>query len=366
MDFLNLEIDYKIKEILGTAKKLMRISKRKTMKSDDINHALSMLNFKRIIGYDSYATVDYEKIENFKGLWRQKQNIIDIEDYLSKPIVSCPMEVFPHFHWLVLDGKRPNIPENFIKETTVTVKHPKEIQNSVPSNTMQKQSISLANIQSFIDYDQNKHQAQQMVMTNSSMGGMNEKVSVVAPIIHNISKELQIFLENFEIRLRKEIKLSKMNINVDKSLTKELNISLNVIRNEPGVVELLPYFLELLMTTFANKQNLKEPKTQLIIVNVLQAILSSPYYNIPPYLHQIVKLNLSILLLNIDNRFTDLVVELKNEAVSCFLLIYQNFQNDYKEFSKQILALIVKNIEVDKDKPRLLTLYTCLRVSLYI
>lgn len=39
-----------------------------------------------------------------------------MEDYISKPIASCPMQSFPHFHWVSIEGKRPMIPENFIRD----------------------------------------------------------------------------------------------------------------------------------------------------------------------------------------------------------------------------------------------------------
>jgi hypothetical protein len=39
-----------------------------------------------------------------------------LEDYISKPIASCPMQFFPHFHWVSIEGKRPLIPENFIRD----------------------------------------------------------------------------------------------------------------------------------------------------------------------------------------------------------------------------------------------------------
>jgi hypothetical protein len=48
---------------------------------------------------------------------------------------------------------------------------------------------------------------------------------IYMPVIHNISKELQIFLENFEQRFRKEIKISKLNPYPIFSMTKELEIS---------------------------------------------------------------------------------------------------------------------------------------------
>jgi len=47
--------------------------------------------------------------------------IIDLEDYVSKPIASCPMQSFPHFHWVSIEGKRPMIPENFIRDEIKTV-----------------------------------------------------------------------------------------------------------------------------------------------------------------------------------------------------------------------------------------------------
>ena len=94
----------------------MRISKRKTLKVDDLNNSIKFYNFIPLIGYDSYATSEYEKIENIKGLWRPKQNIVDIEEYLSKPLTAYPMKPFPHFHWFTIEGKKPNISENFIRE----------------------------------------------------------------------------------------------------------------------------------------------------------------------------------------------------------------------------------------------------------
>jgi len=43
-----------------------------------------------------------------------------LEDYITKPISSCPMQAFPHFHWISLEGKRPLIPENFIRDENKT------------------------------------------------------------------------------------------------------------------------------------------------------------------------------------------------------------------------------------------------------
>ena len=115
IDYLNVEIEEKIKLILSQAQKFIRISKRKTLKVDDLGHSLKLYNLEEPIGYDSYSMTDYEKIENVKGLWRMKQSVVDIEDYLTKPLAIYPMQPFPHFYWFAIEGKRPNIPENFIR-----------------------------------------------------------------------------------------------------------------------------------------------------------------------------------------------------------------------------------------------------------
>ena len=91
IDYLNVEIEEKIKLILLQAQKFIRISKRKTLKVDDLGHSIKFYNLDDPIGYDSYSMIDYEKIDTVKGLWRAKQNVIDIEDYLSRPMVIYPI-----------------------------------------------------------------------------------------------------------------------------------------------------------------------------------------------------------------------------------------------------------------------------------
>ncbi len=134
IDYLNVEIEEKIKLILSQAQKFIRISKRKTLKVDDLGHSLKLYNLEEPIGYDSYSMTDYEKIENVKGLWRMKQNVIDIEDYLTKPMAIYPMQPFPHFYWFAIEGKRPNIPENFIRNENQNI--------DINNNKMEEEKIN--------------------------------------------------------------------------------------------------------------------------------------------------------------------------------------------------------------------------------
>ena len=64
---------------------------------------------------------------------RGKQ-VIDIEDYLTKPMAIYPMQPFPHFYWFAIEGKRPNIPENFIRNENQNV--------DINNNKMEEEQIN--------------------------------------------------------------------------------------------------------------------------------------------------------------------------------------------------------------------------------
>jgi hypothetical protein len=346
LDFLNTEIEEKLKTVLSQAKKFMRISKRRTLKVDDLNHALKFYNFKTIYGYDSYANAEYERIDSVNGLWRPKQNIIDLEDYLSKPIVSCAMQAFPHFHWISIEGKRPNIPENFIRDTTIpqtmNIDEDANINFINPPTQTQTQSTTQTNLTNIRPKG-----------GNVSSTGMTAQAKIVYPVIHNISKELQMFLENFQQRFRKEIKLSKLNTSNriyrrSLQMTKELEISLNVVENEPGVVELLPYLIEFLMENLSNQQYTNDPKVHMIILAYMNAIMKNPFFYLEPYIHQLTAQTLSLILMEnqVEEEQVDSVIEVKDFAIHILKLIYQRFMTKYPNFIHQLVEVFTDNIKI--------------------
>lgn len=319
VDYLNTEIEEKIKMALYSAKKFMRVSKRKTLKVDDLNHALKFYNFNPLIGYDSYANSEYEKNETVKGLWRQKQNIIDLEEYLSKPISSYPMKPFPHFHWFAIEGKRPNISENFIREEIK--------EQNVDSSIKSKEKKSIDEIKPKENIVQN---------TNAT------KVNNI-PVIHNISKELQIFFDNFIQRFRKEIKINKLNTSSQfLSITKELEVSIDVVRNSPGVVELLPYIIEFLMKVLIE---CPDPKIYITVIYFINAILCNQCFFIEPYLQQIITLLLSLILIDIDSlEFLDNILKVKVISIKILKTIIDDYKVKYPNLVYQMKSVFEDNI----------------------
>ena len=249
IDYLNVEIEEKIKLILSQAQKFIRISKRKTLKVDDLGHSLKLYNIEEPIGYDSYSMTDYEKIENVKGLWRMKQNVIDIEDYLTKPMAIYPMQPFPHFYWFAIEGKRPNIPENFIRNENQSQENNKMEEEPLVNN-QQKNDNNANNNEETIkklneENDQENNNQNEIVMEEPK-----KEEKKISHVIHNISKELQIFFENFKQRFQNEI--NGNNNNHYLYLSKDMQMSINIIKTNPGIVELVPYIINFLMTTFEN------------------------------------------------------------------------------------------------------------------
>ncbi len=348
VDYLNVELEEKMRLILRAAQKFIRISKRKTLKVDDLGHALKLYNLDHLLGYDSYSMVEYEKIENVKGLWRMKQNVIDIEEYLSKPMAIYPMQPFPHFYWFAIDGKRPNIPENFIRNNTNIQDKEKDkedekdgernrvmrkttgdyflgLDNSPDNmakdinkenkinnnnndnnyNLRENNGMIINNInnnENDLINDYNNNANVNIINTNDSSTNNSSKddIKKISHVIHNISKELQIFFENFKQRFTNEVNNNKLNSsNPYLILSKEMQISIDIIKGNPGVVELVPYIINFLMTSFESDPS--NIKLSHCILHYINSIVLNKHFNIEPYLHQILALLLSFILFDNDN-----------------------------------------------------------------
>ena len=155
------------------------------------------------------------------------------------------MKIFPHFHWLSINGIKPNIPENFIREEHVLKTNNLgemreeelnlDIMNDNNNNNNfegNKENNSVNN--NCIDGETREKTNYGTYNNNYDTDRKSSQANIVKPVIHNISKELQIFLDNFEYRFRVEMKISKINPYKIYSLTKELKISIFTLTNSLG------------------------------------------------------------------------------------------------------------------------------------
>ena len=354
IDYLNVEIEEKIKLILSQAQKFIRISKRKTLKVDDLGHSLKLYNLEEPIGYDSYSMTDYEKIENVKGLWRMKQNVIDIEDYLTKPMAIYPMQPFPHFYWFAIEGKRPNIPENFIRNENQNV--------DINNNKMEEEQIN-DNVSKDLNNDEEVNKINEEI--NNENNNKNEikieeekkEEKKINHVIHNISKELQIFFENFKQRFQNEV-----NANINNHylyLSKDMQKSINIIKTNPGIVELVPYIINFLMTYFENYST--DVKICHCILHFINSIINNKSFFLEPYLHQILMLIISLILYENDKNnmiYLDPIIRLKFYAIKILEQIIMTYSIKYHELQFQLVQIFMENIDFkENDKINYLRIF---------
>ena len=342
IDYLNVEVEEKIKLILKQAQKFIRISKRKTLKVDDLGHSLKLYNIEEPIGYDSYSMTDYEKIENVKGLWRMKQSVIDIEDYLTKPMAIYPMQPFPHFYWFAIEGKRPNIPENFIRNEN----QGKDINKMEEENKEEKNKIEEKNINNNEEETMNKINEENN-KNRIEIEEKKEENKKINHVIHNISKELQIFFENFKQRFQNEINANKANSSDPYLyLSKDMQMSINIIKTNPGIVELVPYIINFLMTSFETHSS--DVKICQCILHYINAIISNKSFFLEPYLHQILMLILSFILYDNDKAnliYLDPIIRLKYYSIKILEQIILTYSIKYHELQFQLAQIFMDNID---------------------
>ena len=344
IDYLNVDVEEKIKLILKQAQKFIRISKRKTLKVDDLGHSLKLYNLEEPIGYDSYSMTDYEKIENVKGLWRMKQSVVDIDDYLTKPMAIYPMQPFPHFYWFAIEGKRPNIPENFIR-TENQSKAPNKIEEENINNKIDSKNEEANNK---INEENNNNQIKNEIDIKET----KEETKKIKHVIHNISKELQIFFENFKQRFQNEINGNKVNNNNPYLfLSKDMQMSINIIKTNPGIVELVPYIINFLMTSF--EAHSSDVKICQCILHYINAIISNKSFFLEPYLHQILILILSFILYDNDKAnliYLDPIIRLKYYSIKILEQIILTYSIKYHELQFQLVQIFMDNIDFKENE----------------
>ena len=374
IDYLNVEIEEKIKLILLQAQKFIRISKRKTLKVDDLGHSIKFYNLDDPIGYDSYSMIDYEKIDTVKGLWRAKQNVIDIEDYLSKPMAIYPMQPFPHFYWFSIEGKRPNIPENFIRNDNQNqdIQKIRQEQKS-QSNYLLELDPSPDNMAKGGPYSNNEinNQNNNDSLNNSKIIGnngnnfdnngdnkngfsLNEKTDEAKKInhvIHNISKELQIFFENFKQRFKNEMSGNKLNNNNGPYLylSKDMIMSIEIIKTNPGVVELVPYIINFLMDYFENFSY--DIRICYCILHYINSLINNQSFFLEPYLHQLLIIILSLILYENDKNnvlYLDPILKVKFFAINILEQIIFRYSIKYHDLQFQLVQVFMDNIYLDE------------------
>ena len=116
------------------------------------------------------------------------------------------------------------------------------------------------------------------------------------------------------------------------------------------------------MKNLSNKQYLDHPKVHMISLTYINAILKNPYVYLEPYLHQIITLILSIILLEINSPIIELIIKVKDYSVEILRMIFERFETKYPKFISQLLSTFKQNIIPKNNPPNYLSCYGAIKV----
>ena len=251
---LSSDIEYRISQLLEEAMKFMRHSKRSTLSTQDITQALRVLDVEPLYGYESTRPLRFGEASIGPGqpLYYVEDEEVDFEKLINAPLPKVPREIsftgamisidtnthtdLTSAHWLAVEGVQPSIPQN----PTATDSRNQEL---VP-----KGPLANANF--------------------AAMSG-NDNVTVKPLVKHVLSRELQMYFEKICSAL------------LDESNTDYRVAALASIRSDPGLHQLVPYFVQ-----FIAEKVTHELKSLYVLTQMMQlttAMLDNGNLYVDPY-----------------------------------------------------------------------------------
>ncbi|KAK6461390.1 TATA-binding protein-associated factor [Scheffersomyces coipomensis] len=266
---LAMDVEYRIHEILETAIKFMRHSKRKLLMTTDINHALKVLNIEPLYGYDnSQPLVFKEALVGAGGqtLYYIDDNEVEFEKLINQELPKVPRQATFTAHWLAIEGVQPMVPQNPL---------PSEIK-SLPPIIRGATSSMLGN--DILTEDSKDSEG-------SKEKKVTEKESQVKPLVkHVLSKELKLYFD----------RVVELLISTDPEKDTMKNSALNSLKTDHGLHQLVPYFIQLVAEQITNQlRNIEILSTML---EVISALMGNSTIFLDPYVHALMPCVLTLLL----------------------------------------------------------------------
>ena len=273
----------------------MRITHQKKLTKENLLNSIKYLNFTNHFINKDDDLYQSENIEN------DDNNIISIKKYLNEPIIEKPLNTMIFYHWFCIQG--------FCPRTSINKLDNKKVSLSLTSK-----------------YDPNN----KLVKDNHDL---------IIKMTKNISKELVFFAINFEKAFQNVIKEEFINLNsnisnkINNPIQKEMEINATVIKLEPEIVQIFPYLLAFLEENIKNKEIMKIPRMQLIILYHIKAISINKYFNLLSYMNNILELLIGLLLYS-NNSNNNIIIKdyifVKQEIISFInelMIKYSQYKN---------------------------------------
>ena len=301
LEYLNKDILEKVNLIIDQSKKFMRITHQKKLNKECLLNSIQSLKFdEHLLNKDELFPIENSdnnnKIEN-----------ISIKQYLNEPIIEKPLDTMVFYYWFCIQGFCPR--------------------TSINKLDNKKMSISL------------------MSKCQNTNKIIKDNHDLIVKMTKNISKELVFFAINLERTFQNVIKDEFLNLNsninnkIDRPIQKEMEINATVIKLEPEVVQIFPYILSFLEENIKNKEVMKIPRMQLIILYHLKSVSINKYFDLLTYMNNILELLITLLLHSNNQSNIDIIKDyifVKQEVIS----FINELMTKYSKYKSDLISSI--------------------------
>ncbi|KAL1974737.1 hypothetical protein VTN31DRAFT_4941 [Thermomyces dupontii] len=237
------DVEYRIAQVLEEALKFMRHSRRTVLTTQDISHALRVLNVEPLYGYDSTRPLRFGEASLGPGqpLYYVEDEEVDFEKLINAQLPKVPRSVMFTAHWLAVEGVQPSIPQN----PTASESRNLELVAKGPGANL--------NV--------------------AAMSG-NQNVAVKPLVKHILSKELQLYFDKV------------CNAFLDEASEEFRTSAYSSLREDPGLQQLVPYFVQFISEKVTH--NLKDIFVLTQVMRMTEALIQNKNLYIDPYVAALV------------------------------------------------------------------------------
>jgi transcription initiation factor TFIID subunit 6 len=195
------DVDYRIAQILENSFKFMRHAKRTTMHTDDVSQALRVLDIEPLFGYDATRPLRFGEasIGPNQTIFYVDDEEVDFEKLINAPLPRVPREVAFTAHWLAVEGVQPSIAQN---PSSSDARH----QELMPKGSGANPGLA-------------------------AVAGQ-DGAAVKPQVRHILSSEIQLYFERITTAILEERN------------EEARNAAFNSVRTDPGLHQLVPYFVQ--------------------------------------------------------------------------------------------------------------------------
>ncbi|AOA60610.1 Transcription initiation factor TFIID subunit 6 [Komagataella phaffii CBS 7435] len=326
---LAMDIEYRIHEILDQASKFMRHGKRRTLHTSDIDRALKVLNLEPLYGYDVSRPLVFKEalVGAGQNLYYVDDDEVDFEKLINEPLPKVPRFSTFTAHWLAIEGVQPAIPQN---------PSPNDIKNILPINRGSMENMfSLINDE--VKEDTNEEFTSTGPSVSSNISNQKQGLEVKPLVKHVLSRELQLYFD----------KIVEVLLNQEETKEAELlrNSALQSVRADPGLHQLVPYFIQFISETIT--KNLKNISLLSTMLELIYSLLMNESLFLEPYVHAIIPCILTLLLAkkigNVDDELQkQQQLALRELSASLLERVIEDFGSSYSTLKPRITRTLLR------------------------